>query len=46
LEKDELRAKKHVDAVWETPVTKLAKVYGLSDVGLRKICVAVDVLLE
>jgi len=33
------------DEVWETPVTKLAKAYGLSDVGLRKICVALDVPL-
>lgn len=33
------------DEVWTTPVTKLAKGYGLSDVGLRKICVALDVPL-
>lgn len=33
------------DEVWATPVTKLAKGYGLSDVGLRKICVALDVPL-
>jgi hypothetical protein len=33
------------DEVWSTPVTKLAKGYGLSDVGLRKICVALDVPL-
>ena len=33
------------DEVWATPVTKLAKAYGLSDVGLRKICVALDVPL-
>lgn len=31
--------------VWTTPVTKLAKDYGLSDVGLRKICLALDVPL-
>jgi hypothetical protein len=31
------------DEVWSTPVTKLAKGYGLSDVGLRKICFALDV---
>ena len=24
--------------VWETPVTRLAKEYGLSDVGFAKIC--------
>lgn len=33
------------DEVWTTPVTKLAKGYRLSDVGLRKICVALDVPL-
>ncbi len=33
------------DEVWTTPVTTLAKGYGLSDVGLRKICVALDVPL-
>jgi hypothetical protein len=33
------------DEVWTTPVTKLAKGYGLSDVGLRKICIALDVPL-
>lgn len=33
------------DEVWATPVTKLAKEYGLSDVGLRKICGALDVPL-
>lgn len=31
------------DEVWATPVTELAKEYGLSDVGLRKICVSLDV---
>jgi hypothetical protein len=24
--------------VWDTPVTRLAKEYGLSDVGFAKIC--------
>lgn len=33
------------DEVWSSPVTKLAKGYGMSDVGLRKICVALDVPL-
>ena len=33
------------DELWTTPVTKLAKAYGLSDVGLRKICDALDVPL-
>jgi hypothetical protein len=31
------------DEVWATPVTTLAKKYGLSDVGLRKICMTLDV---
>jgi len=33
------------DEVWAEPVTKLAKGYRLSDIGLRKICVALDVPL-
>lgn len=33
------------DEVWATPVTKLANGYGLSDVGLRKICKTLDVPL-
>lgn len=33
------------DEVWTTPITKLAKEYGLSDVGLRKICIALDIPL-
>ena len=33
------------DEVWQTPVTQLAKKYGLSDNGLRKICVALNVPL-
>lgn len=33
------------DEVWATPVTKLAKGHSLSDVGLRKICLALDVPL-
>lgn len=33
------------DEVWATPVTTLAKSNGLSDVGLRKICLALDVPL-
>lgn len=31
------------DLVWQTPMTKLAKQFGLSDVGLRKICVKYDI---
>lgn len=33
------------EEVWATPVTKLAKDYKLSDVGLRKICISLDVPL-
>ena len=33
------------DEVWTTPVKTLANGYGISDVGLRKICVALDVPL-
>lgn len=33
------------DEIWATPITKLAKEYGLSDVGLRKICLALDMPL-
>ena len=40
-----LEREKLFDEVWATPVTKLAKGYGLSDVGLRKICIALDVPL-
>jgi len=29
--------------VWETPMSRLAKQFGLSDVGLRKICVKHDI---
>lgn len=31
------------EAVWKEPMTRLAKQYSISDVGLRKICVALDV---
>jgi hypothetical protein len=33
------------DEIWASPMSKLAKDYGLSDVGLRKICIALDVPL-
>jgi len=29
--------------VWQTPMSRLAKSFGLSDVGLRKICVKHDI---
>lgn len=31
------------EEIWNGPMTKVAKVYGLSDVGLRKICVKLEV---
>lgn len=31
------------EKVWQTPITKLAATYGLSDNGLRKVCVSLDV---
>lgn len=31
------------DAVWKEPITKLAQQYSISDVGLRKICAALEV---
>jgi hypothetical protein len=33
------------DEVWSSPISKLAKEYKLSDVGLRKICVTLDIPL-
>lgn len=33
-----LRRVELYEQVWSTPITKLAKTYGLSDVGLAKIC--------
>lgn len=43
LQKTTFERQKLFDEVWATPVTKLAKDYGLSDVGLRKICVSLDI---
>jgi hypothetical protein len=31
------------EAVWKDPITKLAKQYSISDVGLRKICVTLEI---
>ncbi|CAE6695808.1 hypothetical protein [Paraburkholderia domus] len=31
------------EEVWAEPVTKVSKRYGISDVGLRKICVGLDI---
>jgi hypothetical protein len=38
-EHKEFTRKELYDLAWSTPMTKLAKQFGLSDVGLRKICV-------
>lgn len=35
----EFTRQEHYDLVWTTPLVKLAKEFGLSDVGLRKTCV-------
>jgi hypothetical protein len=31
------------EEIWSEPVTKVSKRYGISDVGLRKICVSLDI---
>lgn len=41
--KTSFERQKLFDEVWATSVKTLAKEYGLSDVGLRKICVTLDV---
>lgn len=44
-EKTTFERQKLFEEVWIAPITKLAKTYGVSDVWLRKICVALDVPL-
>ena len=44
-QKTTFERQKLFDEVWATPVAKLAREYGLSGVGLRKICVSLDVPL-
>ena len=39
----EFTRKELYDLVWATPMIKLAKEFGMSDVGLRKICVKHDI---
>jgi hypothetical protein len=39
----EFSRKELYDLVWSTPMTKLAKKFGFSDVGLRKICIKHDI---
>lgn len=39
----EFNRKELYDLVWSTPMMRLAKEFGLSDVGLRKICVKHDI---
>jgi hypothetical protein len=41
--KTSFERQKLFDEVWATPVKTLAKKHGLSDVGLRKICIALDI---
>lgn len=43
LETTSLRRDALYDAVWTRPVTKVAAEYGVSDVGLRKICAKLGV---
>jgi len=38
-----IERQKLYDDVWSMPMAKLAATYGVSDVGLRKICIALDV---
>ncbi len=40
-----IERQKLFDQIWAEPMTKVAKLYAMSDVGLRKICVALDVPL-
>lgn len=42
-QKTTFERQKLFDEVWVTPVTKLAQDYGMSDVGLRKICITLDI---
>lgn len=44
-EKTSFERQKLFEEVWIAPIPKLAKTYGVSDVWLRKICVALDVPL-
>lgn len=44
-EKIKLHRDKLYEMVWEKPMTVLAKEYGLSDVGLRKICKKMNIPL-
>ncbi len=39
----ELTREELYELVWERPISRLAKSFGLSDVGLRKICVKHDI---
>jgi hypothetical protein len=41
--KTSFERQKLFDEVWVTPVKTLAKEHGLSDVGLRKICIVLDI---
>jgi len=38
MKKQQISRKELYQEVWSTPMTKLAKKYGISDVGLAKVC--------
>lgn len=44
-EKNKLSRKELYDLVWSTPLSQLAKKYQISDNGLRKICIKLDIPL-
>lgn len=41
----EIQREKLFDEVWATPISRLCKAYGLSDQGLRKVCVKLQIPL-
>jgi hypothetical protein len=43
MDRKEFTRKELYDLVWSNPMSKLAKQFGMSDVGLRKICVKHEV---
>ena len=44
-EKNKLSRQELYDLVWSTPLSQLAKKYQISDNGLRKICIKLDIPL-
>lgn len=43
MEKLILKRTEFYNKIWSKPMTKLAKEYGVSDVGLSKICKKMDI---